>query len=155
MLMRLVLVSLSALTLVGCATSAQIARAEQHDYGATPPPAWRQNARRWLSHELREPASAEFRMGCPVKVYVTTSPLSSDDGAGISFTGWGAQLQVDSASALGGRTGFVSYVALMSSDGAVSYIGRSLDADGWGGPRFNVVKGQDTGCVRPVSSEKP
>lgn len=147
MLIRTIVVALPVLLMGACATDAQFARAEAADFGKPPPSIWRDNARKWLSVELKEPESAVYRTGCPVKVYITETPLTG--GPGVSFMGWGAQLQVDAAGRFGGRTGYLPYVAVMMSDGSVVNVAPALDKDGWGGPRFRVVKGQDMSCVAP------
>ncbi|MCC7455966.1 MAG: hypothetical protein IT390_03290 [Nitrospira sp.] len=138
----------AAAMLGGCATPQQRAAVEASDFGPPPPPSWRANVRQYLEPVLRDVQGARFRMGCPIKAYVTYGLLEARPG--IAFVGYAAKVQINATNGFGGYTGFKPWVALISRDGTVSDVREAFGSDGWAGPRMTLVGNPYEPCVEPV-----
>lgn len=134
-----------------CATREQIDAAVTADYGM-PPPAdvWHRNVKAWFDNTLKDPESAQYKMGCPVKGYMQRAVF---DGPGMEFVGYMALVEVNAKNSYGGYTGYESYFAFLQQDGRIFSIQRTLSGGGWNHPRLTVVEHQS--CEVPERVKLP
>lgn len=121
-----------------CATSDQVASLKDRDFGPEPvATAWQPRLRARIEDTLRDPESARFKVGCPVRGYVKNALLSG--GMGFQFVGYLVRFEVNAKNGFGGYTGFKPQIAALSRDGAVVMLLPSGDRGGFDHPLVTAI----------------
>jgi hypothetical protein len=138
-LIRLV-VLLTAL-LAGCATSFETPHLTPADWGPVPAATVYEAAVKEHFHGvLKDPDSALYRFGQPLRAYQQYGPLSSQAGQ-LKWVGYLVQVEVNAKNSFGGYVGYKMYDVKLNNTGSVrevsthgptpylSFYGSTEDAD--------------------------
>lgn len=107
---RLVLVAV-VISLAGCAAALQKPAPDQN-YGQ-PPVDVEPAVRRHFDLVLKDPESARYRIGRPVKAYANNGLVH---GGGVAWAGYLVDVQVNAKNSFGGYTGFKPYMVLFRGE---------------------------------------
>lgn len=140
------LIWIAALLLSACATSQQVQHVESMDFGSPPPDSvWQASVKNYFDSVLKDPDSAQYRMGCPVQGYIKNAVFAGRPG--MEFVGHLARVEVNARNSFGGYTGYKNYIVPLGRNGEVYYVIESLSRGAWDHPRLHLVNVRD--CEEP------
>lgn len=122
MTLKRILCIVYAFALTGCASGFQ--RPTQNTYYGNPPQAYEQTIKSSFEQTLKDPESARYRIGKPVKAYRNTGLFY---GGNISWSGYLVDVQVNAKNSFGGYVGFKPYIVLFSEERIFKVLEGGLD----------------------------
>jgi hypothetical protein len=114
--------------LAGCALP-QVTPPPETAYGPLPDSKqWRAAIKLHFDEHLKDPESAKYRIGCPVRGYMRHTKIYQP---GLQFVGWLVRVDVNAKNSYGGYTGFQPYIAALNFSGSTPMVFEAFGPNGF------------------------